>query len=113
LDHVPHPPHVHLISCKWVYKVKTLSDGSLECYKVRLVAHGFQQDQGRDSDEAFAPVAHMTTIHTLLGMASIREWLIFQFDVRNGFLDGELYEDIYMRPPPSYGHLHHSLCGLN
>jgi hypothetical protein len=39
---VPCPPPVRLITCKWVYKVKTRFDGSLERYKSRLVAHGFQ-----------------------------------------------------------------------
>jgi hypothetical protein len=29
-DLVPCPPRVHSITCKWVYKVKTRSDGSLE-----------------------------------------------------------------------------------
>jgi hypothetical protein len=32
-------PRVRLITCKWVYKVKTRFDGSLERYKARLVAH--------------------------------------------------------------------------
>jgi hypothetical protein len=72
-DLMPCPPHVCPITCKWVYRVKTHSDGSLECCKARLVARGSQQKQGRDYDEAFSPVAHMTTIHTLLVVASIRE----------------------------------------
>jgi len=75
-DLVPIPTHVRPITCKWVYKVKTHSDGSLERYKACLVAHGFQQEHGWDYDEIFAPVAHMTTIHTLLAVAFVREWSI-------------------------------------
>jgi hypothetical protein len=71
-DLVPCPPHVRSITCKWVYKVNTRYDGSLERYKACLVARGFQQEHGRDYDETFAPVAHMTTIRTLLAVASIR-----------------------------------------
>jgi hypothetical protein len=85
-DLVPCPPRVCLITCKCVYKVKTHSDGSLERYKVRLVARGFQQEQGCDYDETFAPVAHMITIHTLLTMAYVWEWSVSQFDVKNAFL---------------------------
>jgi hypothetical protein len=72
-DLVPCPLRVRLITCKWVYKVKTRSDGSLERYNARLVACDFQQDQDCDYDETFAPVAHMTTIRTLLVVASVRE----------------------------------------
>jgi hypothetical protein len=41
-DLVPCPPRVCPITCKWVYKVKTRFDGSLEHYKTRLVGCGFQ-----------------------------------------------------------------------
>jgi hypothetical protein len=111
--------YVRPITCKWVYKVKTRSDGSLERYKARHVACGFQQEQGHDYDETFAPVAHMTTIHALLALASIREWFISQLDVKNIFFNGELHEDVYMCPPPGYYvpegmvcHIHRSLYGL-
>ena len=75
-DLVPLPFHVTPITCKWVYKIKTRSDGSLERYKARLVARGFQQEHDRDYDETFAPVAHMTTVRTLLAVASVRAWSI-------------------------------------
>jgi hypothetical protein len=61
----------------------------------------------------------MTTIHTLLVVASVREWSISQLDVKNFFLNGELREDVYIRPPHGYSvpedmvcHLHRSLYGL-
>jgi hypothetical protein len=85
-DLVTCPPRVRPITCKWVYKVKTHSDGSLERYKACLVARGFQQEHDRDYDETFAPVAHMTTIHTLLVVASVRGWSISQLDVKNVFV---------------------------
>jgi hypothetical protein len=118
-DLMPCAPRIRPITCKWVYKVKTRSDGSLERYKTHLVAHGFQQEHDRDYDETFAPVAHITTIHTLLAMASVRGWSICQLEVKNVFLNGELREDVYMRPPAGYSvpkgmvcHLCWSLYGL-
>jgi hypothetical protein len=35
-----------------------------------------------DYEETFAPVAKMTTIHTLIVVASIRQWHIYQLDVK-------------------------------
>lgn len=99
-DLVPLPTRVTPITCKWVYKIKTHLDGSLERYKARLVARDFQQEYDRDYDETFAPVAHMTTVHTLFAMAFVRQWPISQLDVKNVFLNGELREEVYMQPPP-------------
>jgi hypothetical protein len=72
-DLVPLPPGKSVVGCRWVYKIKTNSDGSIERYKARLVAKGYSQQYGMDYDETFAPVAKMTTIHTLIVVASIRQ----------------------------------------
>jgi len=85
-DIVPLPSHAVPITCKWVFKVKTKSDGSIARYKARLVARGFQQTQGQDYDETFAPVAHMTTVRTMIVVAATRSWTISQMDVKNVFL---------------------------
>ena len=45
---VPLPADKNLVGCKWVYKVKTHYDGSLQRYKARLVAKGFFQEYGID-----------------------------------------------------------------
>ena len=56
-DLVSLPPRVRPITCKWVYKVKIRSDGSVERYVASLVARGFQQEHGCDYNETFAHVA--------------------------------------------------------
>lgn len=54
-DLIPKPKDVKPISCKWLYKIKTRPDGSIERYKARLVARDFSQQYGLDYDETFIP----------------------------------------------------------
>ncbi|KAG5561972.1 hypothetical protein RHGRI_004867 [Rhododendron griersonianum] len=109
---VPLPDGKNLIGCKWVYKVKTHSDGSLERYKARLVAKGFSQEYGIDYEETFAPVAKMTTVRTLISVAAMQQWPLYQLDVKNAFLNGYLSEEVYMRPPPGFSHPSGLVCRL-
>jgi hypothetical protein len=83
-----------------VLKIKRKSNGSMERYEARLVARGFQQAQGSDYDETFAPISCMTTVCTLIAVATTSNWAISYMDVKNAFLRGDLNEEVYMEPPP-------------
>ena len=61
-DLVDLPPNKSVAGCKWVYKVKTHADGSIDRYKAQLVAKGFIQEYDIDYEETFAPVARPTLV---------------------------------------------------
>ncbi|RYA84816.1 hypothetical protein DD594_25670, partial [Enterobacter cloacae complex sp. 4DZ1-17B1] len=92
------------IGSKWVYKVKCKSDGSVERYKVMLVAKGYAQTKGLDYDETFSSVAKMTTVRLVIAMASMFGWKLRKMDVDNAFLNGDLEEEVYMIQPEGYQH---------
>ena len=111
---VPTPREVQPISCKWVYKVKTKPDGTIERYKARLVARGFSQQYGLDYDEKFSPVAKIDTTRVLLALAASHSWKLWLMDVKNAFLHGKLDRDIYMDHPKGFKSQSHSnyVCKL-
>ena len=92
-------PGQSVVSCKWSYKIKTHSDGFIECYKARLVARGFTLEYGIDYEETFAPVARISSFRALLAIAVASKWDLFQMNVKNAFLNGDLSEEVYMQPP--------------
>ena len=68
------------IGCKWVYKIKTRSDGIVDRYKARLVASGFTQEYGIDYEETFALVARLSYVRTLITIFAARKWPLFQIE---------------------------------
>lgn len=99
---VPLPQNRKAISTKWVFRVKTNADGSIAKLKARLVARGFQQKEGQDYTETFAPVVKWNTLRSVVALAGHNGWPIFHLDVKTAFLNGDITEDIYVSQPPGF-----------
>ncbi|GAA0159439.1 transmembrane signal receptor [Lithospermum erythrorhizon] len=84
------PEGARPIECKWVFKCKMDKDGNVHVCKARLVARGFKQIQGIDYDETFFPVVKFKSIRIILAIAAYYDYEIWQMDVKNAFLNGNL-----------------------
>ncbi|BBG92512.1 RmlC-like cupins superfamily protein, partial [Prunus dulcis] len=91
----PLPPGKHPIGCRWVYKIKHHSDGSIERYKARLVAKGYTQTEGVDFHDTFSPTAKMVTVRSLLALAAASSWPLHQLDRQGENLVCRLHKSLY------------------
>lgn len=71
---------------KWVYKLKLVTDGSVDRFKAHLCAKGYTQREGLDYKDIFSPVVKFNSIQMILSIAAAEHLHITQFDVRTTFL---------------------------
>ena len=69
-DLVTLPPKKSVVNCKWFYKIKTRSDGSIKQYKTRLVAKIFTQEYGIDYEQTFVLIARISSVRALLAVVA-------------------------------------------
>lgn len=97
------PPGRKALKNKWVFKVKTNTDGSIERYKARLVIKGYSQVKGVDFQETYSPVVRYATVRYLLALAAKLDLIVHQMDAVTAFLQGDLdTEEIFMEQPEGF-----------
>ncbi|KAH9779609.1 hypothetical protein KPL71_007757 [Citrus sinensis] len=99
---VPNPEHQSIIGTKWVFRNKMDESGVVVRNKARLVAQGYNQEEGIDFDETFAPVARLESIRMLLAYACHKDFILYQMDVKSAFLNGYIMEEVYVKQPPGF-----------
>nr|GEW75574.1 copia protein [Tanacetum cinerariifolium] len=96
---VPQPKNMTIIVTKWVYRNKLDENGIVSRNKARLVAQGYNQQEGIDYDETYALVARLESIRIVLAYDCALDFKLFQMDVKSAFLNGFINEEVYMAQP--------------
>ena len=99
---VPRPTNYPIIGTKWVNRNKMDDLGNVVRNKARLVAQGYNQEEGIDFDEIFAPVAILEAIRLFLAFACHMNFKLFQMDLKSAFLNGFIQEEVYVEQPPGF-----------
>ncbi|GJT80325.1 retrovirus-related pol polyprotein from transposon TNT 1-94, partial [Tanacetum coccineum] len=99
---VPQPRNMEIIETKWIFRNKLDENGVVSRNKARLVAQGYNQQEGIDYDETYTPVARLESIRILLAYACALDFKLFQMDVKSAFLNGFINEEVYVAQPPGF-----------
>ncbi|GJR44493.1 retrovirus-related pol polyprotein from transposon TNT 1-94 [Tanacetum coccineum] len=99
---VPQPKNMSIIGTKWVFRNKLDENDLVSQNKARLVAQGYNQNEGIDYDETYAPVARLESIRILLAYAYALDFKLFQMDVKSAFLNDFINEEVSVAQPPGF-----------
>ena len=84
------------VGYRWVYTVKVGLNGQVDRLKARLVTKGYTQVYDSDYGDTFSLVAKIDSIRLLPSMAAMCSWPLYQLDIKNFFLHGDLTKEVYM-----------------
>jgi len=62
--------------------------------KAKLVAKGYNQEEGTDIDETYTPMARLEVVRLLLAYAYMSNFKLSQMDVKSSFLNDFLNEEV-------------------
>ena len=96
------PSNQSVIGTRWVFRNKMDENGIIVRNKERLVAQGYNQEEGIDYEETFVPVVRLEAIRMLLAFACFKDFVFYQMDVKSAFLNGFINEEVYVEQPPGF-----------
>nr|GEV46175.1 retrovirus-related Pol polyprotein from transposon TNT 1-94 [Tanacetum cinerariifolium] len=76
---------------------------------------GYNQQEGIDYEETFAPVARLEAIRIFLAYAAYMGFMLYHMDVKSAFLNGKILEEVYVQQPPGFqsSKFPNHVCKLN
>nr|GEW51551.1 hypothetical protein [Tanacetum cinerariifolium] len=95
------------INMKWLWKNKGDEENNVIRNKSRLVAKGYDQKEGVDFKESFAPVARLDAVSMFIAYAAHKSFFVYQMDVKTAFLYGPLKEEVYVNQLDGFIDLYH------
>ena len=79
-----------------MFRNKLDEQGTITRNKARLVVQSYNQEEGIDYKESFAPVAKIEAIRILIAFVAHMEFKLHRMDVKSTFLNGYLKEEVYV-----------------
>nr|GEY15751.1 copia protein [Tanacetum cinerariifolium] len=83
-----------IIGTKWVFRIMLDKNGIVSQNKGRLVAQGYNQQEGINYDKTYTPFTRLESIRILLAFACALDFKLFQMDVKSEFLNGFISEEV-------------------
>jgi hypothetical protein len=91
-----------VVSSTWVFRIKRYPDGSMRKLKARFCARGFEQVEGDDLTETFAPVVNWTTVRFLLMMSILLGLSTKQVDYVAASAQADIDTTVYVEMPKGF-----------
>ena len=91
----------NVVGGKWVYAIKQNAENG-NVFKARFVAKGYNQTEGIDYNETFAPTANITSVRALMQIAVQNDLIVHQMDVKTAYLHAPIDEEIFLEQPEGF-----------
>ncbi|RVW85983.1 Retrovirus-related Pol polyprotein from transposon RE1 [Vitis vinifera] len=101
-DFVVLPSGKSTVGCRWSTQLRLALMVRLIALRPAWLLKAILRFYGSDYGDTLSPVDKIVSVRLLLSMAAMRSWPLYQLDIKNAFLHGDLVEEVYMEQPPSF-----------